>query len=133
MSTEWSEYFETITQFLVGASRQYGVANGSFTEYAVDRLDLCISTCSTLEEQMITNSGEGILELAEEAIIVEYKTELECLVDSLISIQLKWKDYQEVLEARLEEFAYQVNSSRSRSRGRPRFQRTTGVPVINWF
>ena len=78
--------------------------------------------CSTLEEQMITNSGEGVLELAEEAIIVEYKTELECLFDSLISIQLKWKDYQEVLEAPLEEFAYQVNSSRSRSRGRPRFE-----------
>ena len=81
MSSEWSEYFETITQFLVGASRQYGVANGSFTEYVVDRLDLCISMCSTLEEP---NSGEGVLELAEEAIIVEYKTELECLVDSLI-------------------------------------------------
>ena len=44
MSSEWSEYFETITQFLVGASRQYGVANGSFTEYVVDRLDLCISS-----------------------------------------------------------------------------------------
>ena len=43
--------------------------------------------CSTLEEQMITNSGEGVLELAEEAIIVEYKTELECLVDSLISME----------------------------------------------
>ena len=40
MSSEWSEYFETITQFVVGASRQYGVANGSFTEYVVDRLDL---------------------------------------------------------------------------------------------
>ena len=59
MSSEWSEYFESITQFLVGASRQYGVANGSFTKYVVDRLDLCIC----LEEQMITNSGEGVLEL----------------------------------------------------------------------
>ena len=56
MSSEWLEYFET-TQFLVGASRQYGVSNGSFTEYVVDRLDLCAPLS---EEQMITNSGEAV-------------------------------------------------------------------------
>ena len=39
-----SEMVGVFSQFLVGASRQYGVANGSFTEYVVDRLDLCISS-----------------------------------------------------------------------------------------
>ena len=90
----------------------------------MDRLDLRISTCSTLQEQMI--GGVYLLELAEEAIIVEYETELECLVDSLISIQLKWKDDWRNLHIKLivVDLALEVDQG---------IQRTTGVPVINWF
>ena len=43
--SECTRYFESIVEFLEGASRQYGVTSESFTEYIVDRLDMCISTC----------------------------------------------------------------------------------------
>ena len=48
----WSRYFEDISHFLEGAEWQYGIANESFTEYVLKRLELCICTCSTLTEHL---------------------------------------------------------------------------------
>ena len=42
---EWRRY---VAECLRGASRQLGVANDSFTVYVIERLDLCVSTCTTL-------------------------------------------------------------------------------------
>ena len=78
---EWTRYFETIIEFLEGASRQYGVANESFTEYVVDRLDLCISTCSSLSEQLTINGSGGDIGSDEETIVVRYRTKLQHLLD----------------------------------------------------
>ena len=44
MSSEWSEYFETITQFLVGASRQYGVAGSIGKNDSKREMDLTRET-----------------------------------------------------------------------------------------
>ena len=56
-----------------------------------------------------------------EQVVLRYRSELEGLVDSLMAIQLQWKEYREVLEARVEELSFEVGTTRALSRGRPRF------------
>ena len=125
---EWRRYFESIAEFLQGASRQFGVANGSFTEYVIERLDLCISTCTTLKEQLTVSTSthrerntQDDLQDSEEEVVLRYRSELEGLVDSLMAIQLQWKEYREVLEARVEEVSFEVGTIQTHSRGRPCF------------
>ena len=38
----WSRYFEEVSEFLQGAERQYGIANDAYTDYALERLEICI-------------------------------------------------------------------------------------------
>ncbi len=125
MSSEWTMYFDVITHLLQGASRQYGVANESYTEYVIERLDLCISTCTTLKEQLTLSSASEVNDDQEGDLVVVCKAELEELVDSLMQVQIQWKHYQEVLEAGIsEEFSFRVDTGGAgagHGRGRPRF------------
>ena len=119
---DWSRYFESIAEFLQGASRQYGVANENFTEYVVERLDLCISTCTTLRDQLIVNVNEEEEEEAE--LIMRYRAEMEGLLDCLMKVQVEWKRYREVLDARVQvgdDFSFHVGTTVNLGRGRPRF------------
>ena len=56
----------------------------------------------------------------EETIIVIYRTELQHLLDCLMAVQVQWKEYGEILEARVEEFSFQVDTTRTHLRGRPK-------------
>ena len=126
--SEWTRYFESIAEFLQGASRQYGVANESFTDYVVERLDLCISTCSTVREQLTLHVSRSPSQPdgnenmhGEEVIIMRYGTELQSLVDCLMDIQFLWMRYREMLDARVDDFSFQVDTTRTLCRGRLRF------------
>ena len=44
----WTRYFDGISQFLEGGECQYGIANVNFYEYVLERLEVCIDTCSDL-------------------------------------------------------------------------------------
>ena len=116
--TEWSRYFDYVIQFLRGAKRQYGVGNEHFADYVVERLDLCISTCASVIDHMVPN---GTINSDEVPIVEEYRSEASRLLDCLKAIQVEWRDYRKVIDARVCDFSFQAGTVRSGTRGRPRF------------
>ena len=48
MSANLTEFFDEIIKLLQETDRQYGIANSSYTDYALGRLEHCIITCTTI-------------------------------------------------------------------------------------
>ena len=117
--TEWSRYFDYVIQFLRGAKRQYGVGNEHFADYVVERLDLCISTCASVIDHMVPINGTTNSD--EVPVVEEYRSEACRLLDCLKAIQVEWRDYRKVIDARVCDFSFQAGTVRSGTRGRPRF------------
>ena len=95
----WTRYFADISQFLEGAERQYGVANENFCEYVLERLEVCIGTCSNLRDHMVTGVASG-----DEEIIEETRSHLEGLLECLRSLQ--GRRYEDIISIRAERFRY---------------------------
>ena len=78
----WSRYFEEVSEFLRGAERQYGIANDAYTDYVLERLEICIHTCSTLLDHL---HGGNLPHLEEEdlPILDQHRTLLHDLVEAL--------------------------------------------------
>ena len=113
----WTRYFDDISRFLDGAERQYGIANANFCEYVLERLEVCIDTCSSLRDHMVTGGASG-----DEDIIEEYRSNLECLVECLRWVQGKWLEYEDIVSIGAERFRFRYEVERTvRGRGRPQF------------
>ena len=85
----WSSYFSEMVHLLEEADRQYGVANQSYTEYVLERLDICLQTCRTVRGQITPSVVTGRLQF--------YLDEIDELISCLKSIRRKWKEYQNIL------------------------------------
>ena len=121
-STEWSRFFHTLSRFIEGAERQYGVANQDFAEYVLERLELCIQTCSNLGDHMLSDSDQ--LEEEEVLLVIEHKETLFGLIECLRSLQQRWMEYRDILDASYSfqaEISYRPGTQRQ-GRGRPRFR-----------
>ena len=118
----WSRYFEEVSEFLRGAERQYGIANDTYTDYVLERLEICIHTCSTLLDHL---QGGNLPHLEEEElpILDQHQTLLHGLVEALKTLWVKWQSYKQVLESgNLRRFSYEAGmEERTGRRGRPRF------------
>ena len=55
--TGLSEFFDEITRLIDGAERQYGIANRSYADYIIERLEFCIITCSNLVDNVRQNGS----------------------------------------------------------------------------
>ena len=87
-SGTWARYFSGISRFLESAERQNGTANATFCEYVLERLELCIDTCSHLRDHMVTGGSSRDEEIRE-----DYKSNLDGLVDCL---RCKWLEYEDI-------------------------------------
>ncbi len=99
-----------------GAEHQYGIANHSFCEYVVDRLELCTNTCTQLHDQLLSASVEA----DEREIIAQYCENLLGLVESLKEIHSKWVHYEDMLDIHPTRFRYETQRIISVA-GRPCF------------
>ena len=116
----WTTYFNDISRFLEGAERQYGVANANFCEYVIERLELCIDTCTNLCDHMVSAGSSG-----DEAVVEEYRANIEGLVECLRCVHNKWLEYEGIVSVRAERFAYRYQVGTTvQGRGRPRFDIT---------
>ena len=82
---DWKRYFDEVAQFLEGAERHYGVANESFTENVLGRLELCMRTCSVLRDHLADEAG---LDEAEVATVREYHRSMDDLLECTLSCRL---------------------------------------------
>ena len=111
------QLFTEISQFLQTLERQYGIANQEFTEYAVNRLTVCLrgvsSFCSTIAE-----AGEEVSD------VTEYFSDLQVLRSVLNSLIILWERYEETLESASgqgSDVSYTASFEQTGRRGRPRF------------
>ncbi len=54
----WSQYFIDVSRFLENTEHQHGIANREFCDYVLSRLEVCLSTCMQLSDQMLQGGSE---------------------------------------------------------------------------
>ena len=66
----WSQYFIDVSRFLENTEHHRGIANREFCDYVLPRLEVCLSTCMQLSDQMLQVGSEVGEE--DELVINEY-------------------------------------------------------------
>lgn len=114
----WGSYFDEIIRLLEEAERQYGIANQSYTEYVLERLEVCVHTCRNVRGQLTPGYSAGRLQW--------YQAVFDDLILCLQSIRRKWEEYKDILDSGScsGTLAYQVPVVHTGRRGRPRFDVT---------
>ncbi len=89
--SSWCDFFSEVTRFVDVLERQYGLANVSFTEYAVLRLSTTIRSLQSIEEALIAHEDSDNLDE-----VAKYVKEL---ADVLMELQSAWSDYEEAMKS----------------------------------
>ena len=87
----WTAFFEEVIRLTEGAERQYGIANVSYSEYILERLELMINTSSIMLD--------CISESQEQAELEQCSSSLSRLLKCLHIMQKKWEQNRDCLEA----------------------------------
>ena len=118
--SEWRSFFDEAANFVEGIERQYGVANERFTEYAIDRLELTVQSCSAILDRFISATTEPLGE-DDRRVVLQYREEMPVLR----RILQQWHEYRSVLDSGASSrylLSYRSGTTQSgRGRGRPRF------------
>ena len=107
----WQDFLD-ISKLSDSAERQYGVAQLNYTEYILERLALCIDTCSNIQE--IIDTSTQATELQECSHTVAELTE------HLQRLHYCWGDYKSFLEGPVQYTC--MLTTMQHGRGRPQFQ-----------
>ncbi len=112
----WGGYFGEIARILEGADRQYGIANISYTEYVLERLETCVQTCRAVMAQITPTNPTGRVRW--------YRNAFGELISCLRSIRRKWEEYKDILVSGSQsgDVAYRVSVEITGRPGRPRFE-----------
>ena len=108
----WSRFFIDLCDFLGSLERQYGIANQSFTEYAVDRLTISVRNVSRLCS--VIDEAEG--DTSELSDCISNLHELHGILLSLFAL---WQRYEETIES-IADVSYTTSVEHTGQRGRPR-------------
>lgn len=116
----WCEYFCGVGHFLNNLEQQLGFASESYTEYAIERLSMCITNVSRIKEvlnQSLETSPNG-----SDAVCIEsYNQMCGELVHILSSLLLIWKEYESNIHCISNGTAYSAPREHTGRRGRPKF------------
>ena len=124
---DWSRFFSEIITFLSEAERQFGIANRNYAEYALQRMDMAFSTCSSILHQL-ANAPE----------LHAYVITLNELCSNLRYIYHQWSLYEDHLDSGvavsgIAPTSYRVGIENTGSLGRPQFDISRDQPVFNWI
>ena len=96
--SEWRSFFDEAADFVEGIERQYGVANERFTEYAIDRLELTVQSCSAILDRFISATTEPLGE-DDRRVVLQYREEMQDMISVLRRILQQWHEYRSVLDS----------------------------------
>ena len=111
----WSEYFSELERFFADLERQYGIARGSYCDYATERLDVCELTLNRLSS--VIDAGRS----PEGTVLFGLRARLERLTDLVRSLRFQWHQYSATSDTRSEQSSYRAISIAGGRRGRPSF------------
>ena len=109
----WSNFLAEIVALTESSDRQQGIANLGYTEYVMERLLLCMNTCTSIK-QTIEASDEA-------AVLQDYISSLSELITTLQMLYQKWEEYKSFLEGPAQHYLSLVRIHHHEGRGRPRF------------
>ena len=115
----WERFFEETESFVTDLNRRAGAANESYCEYAIERLETCISSVSSLVDLLRSRQLETDGEVAH--LSVQLAELLQCLRGMHVEWQAFIDGFQHVSPASTSYTAPIILSS---GQGRPRFDIT---------
>lgn len=119
----WDIFFEELEQFLASLDRYAGIVNEAYSEYALERLEVCIVGVSRLVELFHPSSQlRAILTNGELRIIDEYQSHLKELVTCLRLLAREWSGYFDAMNIHVGQGEYLAASVSTGFRGRPKFE-----------
>ena len=108
----WTTYFNTLTTFLQGLQRNNGIANLRYTEHALERLEIALSSLHRLIDHFDDVIGGNELVGEQLRCITQYKADLEQLIRYIQQIAREWQRNSG---------AYRVSTVSSGGPGCPKF------------
>lgn len=112
----WERFFDELASFMRDINRQAGIANESYCEYAVERLEICIHSVSTLLDQLRTRPVHVTDSVAD--IATRYSVQLAELLQCLRGLYIEWQRYHDEGHSLP---SYSAPTLHSSTRGRPKF------------
>ena len=88
--------FDEITKFLRESGRQLGNCSENYANYAVERLEICITNVSHLKDHL--ENGIVLVQPEYRGIVAQYKNNMESLVTCLRSLSEEWHSYIVTME-----------------------------------
>ena len=114
----WEQFFNELSSFIRCINRQRGSANEGFSEYTVERLEMCTESVSSLIHHLRLNTPTDD---AAARVVMQYSAYLSELLECLRSMLREWQDYLNHYHMRSEtSFCVSLTQSASRP-GRPSF------------
>ena len=114
----WERFFDELSSFIRSVNRQRGTANEDFSEYVVERLEMCTISVSSLVHHLRLNAPT---DEAAARVGAQYSANLSELLECLRSMLREWQDYLNHYQLRSIS-AYHAPPAPSMSQpGRPRF------------
>lgn len=107
----WSDFFHEIVTLADSSERQLGIANLNYSDYVLERLEMCIGTCSNMLE-IINTSTE----------LQDYSSSLIELIQCLQRSYRRWNEYKAFLEGPSQHYLPVLSTQPVGGRGRPRFE-----------
>lgn len=107
-------FLDEIIRLIDDGERQYGVANAGYTDYFIERLELCIISCIDLQDKLQDHEGSEDLQ--------DYCFTLNQLIECLRRLFYKWIEYEDLVESLpVRSQSYQVPIVITAGPGRPSF------------
>ena len=115
----WEEFFREIDKLLRDLDRHYELCTIDYASYAVQRLELAVSSVARLKDHLETNRAAVCIH--NRYIIDGYVSDMEELLICLRALSQKWQAHEKTKEQQSELLVYRVLQEHTGSRGRPRF------------
>lgn len=113
----WTEFFEEIIRLVESSERQFGAASSGYCDYTIERLELCITACSSIIDCMERSSQSDL----EHCTLL-----LSRLLQCLYSMVNKWEDYNSATQHLL---PLSPSNDQMFERGRPSFKVSRDILV----
>lgn len=110
-------FFDEITSLVEEAERQYGLANLVYTEYVLERFEMCIVTCINVRDHLRVDSESGIGGSG-------YCSSLNELIGCLRKLYREWEEHHGIQESlpTNSTLSYRAPLLQSPTIGLPRFE-----------
>ncbi len=132
----WEALFTEMDNFLVSLQRKKENPEKRFMEYAIERLEMCITSVARIRDHL-NSSAADVTDPEESSTVGTYCLHFEQLIQHLRFITMEWQQYLDNYQVRELRHAYSTPYTSSvgaseRGRGRPKFDEYLNSMSFKW-